>query len=75
MDRGEESLADASTRLGYPPRMRPEITPVGIGQAGPGQLRIDWKDGHRSLYPVRLLRLACRCAHCIGEPSYPITRQ
>jgi ATP-binding protein involved in chromosome partitioning len=47
--------------------MQPEITPVGIAQAGPDQLRIDWKDGARSLYAVRALRLACRCAVCVEE--------
>ncbi len=43
--------------------------PSAIEQAGPDQLRIEWQDGHESLYPVRLLRLACRCAHCVEEMS------
>ncbi len=43
------------------------ITPEEIGQAGPAELRIRWRDGHESLYPVRTLRLACRCAHCVEE--------
>ena len=38
-----------------------------IEQAGPKELRIAWQDGHESLYPVRLLRLACLCAHCVDE--------
>ena len=41
--------------------------PTSIEQAGSDQLRIQWQDGHESLYPVRLLRLKCRCAHCIEE--------
>ena len=42
-------------------------TPASIAQAGPDSLRIVWHDGHESVYPVRLIRLACRCAHCIDE--------
>jgi ATP-binding protein involved in chromosome partitioning len=41
--------------------------PAAIEQAGPDQLRIRWSDGVESLYAVRQLRLACRCAHCIEE--------
>lgn len=45
-----------------------EVTiPAGIEQAGPDRLRIRWRDGHESLYPVRELRLACPCARCIEE--------
>jgi len=43
--------------------------PKAIEQAGPQQLRIDWHDGHTSLYAVRDLRLACRCANCVDEHS------
>ena len=41
--------------------------PLSIAQAGPDRLRIVWQDGHESVYPVRQIRLACRCAHCIDE--------
>ena len=34
-----------------------------------------WQDGHESLFVSEELRALCRCAHCIGEPDYPITRQ
>lgn len=42
-------------------------TPAEIRQAGPDTLAITWHDGHRSHYPVRRLRLACSCAHCVDE--------
>ena len=43
--------------------------PTAIEQAGPDTLRIRWDDGVESLYPVRELRLACRCANCVEEFS------
>ena len=30
-------------------------------------IRIEWTDGHRSVYSHRFLRLRCPCAHCIDE--------
>jgi ATP-binding protein involved in chromosome partitioning len=44
-------------------------TPSAIEQAGPDTLRIRWGDGHESVYPVRNIRLSCRCAHCIEETT------
>ena len=43
------------------------FTPVGVAQEGPRRLGIAWADGHRSLYDVRALRLACGCAVCVDE--------
>ena len=42
-------------------------TPTAIRQGGPNQLAIEWQDGHRSVYDVRALRLACACAVCVDE--------
>ena len=41
-----------------------ELEKVELGEQG---ILIDWKDGHRSVYPHRFLRLRCPCAHCIDE--------
>ena len=43
------------------------ISPKKIEQAGADALRIEWSDGHASLYPVAYLRRSCRCASCVDE--------
>jgi DUF971 family protein len=43
------------------------VTPKGIHQQGARELAIEWADGHRSVYAVRMLRLCCGCASCIDE--------
>ena len=45
----------------------PSATPIRIAQAGPSELAISWSDGRESRFPVRRLRLACACAHCVDE--------
>jgi DUF971 family protein len=46
------------------PRTDPEtVAPTDDGM----RLAILWRDGHRSEYPPRVLRLNCRCAGCIDE--------
>jgi DUF971 family protein len=42
---------------------------------GDGTLFLAWQDGHESLFVGAELRALCRCAHCIGEPNYPISGQ
>ncbi len=42
-------------------------TPADIRQDGPRGLAITWGDGHKSVYDVRDLRLACGCAVCVDE--------
>ena len=34
-----------------------------------------WGDGHETILLLSELRLLCRCAHCAGEPDYPISGQ
>jgi len=34
---------------------------------GPQTLGVRWSDHHTSIYNVRNLRLACRCAYCVDE--------
>ncbi len=49
--------------------MSDATTPIEFRQASATELAIRWADGHESVYPVRDLRLACACAHCIDEWS------
>jgi len=41
--------------------------PVEIGRANQHDIKILWKDGPEVVYPARLLRLQCPCAHCVEE--------
>lgn len=43
------------------------MIPVQLKQLGKDALGIVWNDGHSSIYGVRKLRLACRCAQCVDE--------
>lgn len=45
------------------------FTATEIRQRGPRELAITWADGHRSVFAVRELRLACGCASCVDEWS------
>ena len=44
-----------------------DFIPTDIKQIDPCTLGIEWSDGHKSVYDVRALRLACACAHCVDE--------
>ncbi|HVQ27382.1 MAG TPA: DUF971 domain-containing protein [Planctomycetota bacterium] len=48
-------------------RLPPGARPVKLSQEGPDTLFVRWSHGHESRYPVRALRLACRCAQCVDE--------
>jgi DUF971 family protein len=46
------------------------ITPAHIGPTQDATaLVIEWRDGHRSVYDPRYLRLNCPCAGCVDEYS------
>jgi ATP-binding protein involved in chromosome partitioning len=41
--------------------------PAKIGPPGQKEIRVEWNDGHASIYSSRELRLACPCAGCVHE--------
>ena len=41
--------------------------PVEMTRSGEHDLAVLWKDGHRSVFPARVLRMACPCADCVDE--------
>ena len=48
--------------------MTPRLTPTSIQPIG-SELAIAWSDGAESYLPLDLLRRACPCAACGGEPD------
>jgi DUF971 family protein len=44
-------------------------------QIGGTTLFLAWGDRHETLFVAAEQRALCRCAHCIGEPDYPISGQ
>jgi ATP-binding protein involved in chromosome partitioning len=47
-------------------------TPVRIdADRGAGTLRLEWTDGHETLYDAVTLRWLCPCAYCRGEAGQP----
>ncbi len=50
--------------------MDASTTAVHVGPTEDGSaLRIDWADGHISIFEPRYLRLQCPCAGCVEEMS------
>jgi len=46
-----------------------------VQRIGDASVMLAWTDGHETLYLLEELRELCGCAHCKGEPNYPITGQ
>jgi DUF971 family protein len=46
----------------------PRLTPTNIQAIG-SELAIAWSDGTESYLPIEMLRRACPCAACGGEPD------
>jgi DUF971 family protein len=44
--------------------MSSATTPLRLDLQKDRQLTIEWQDGHRSVYPISLLRAKCPCAAC-----------
>jgi DUF971 family protein len=47
------------------------LTPTSVRRDGPDRLRIDWNDGHQSVYTWAHLRAHCPCAGCRDEREKP----
>ena len=44
-------------------------TPRVITRSDPNQVRIEWSDGHETVYTAQQLRAICPCARCVDEMS------
>jgi len=47
--------------------------PTNIEVLGDRSVFFRWSDAHETLLLLEELRALCRCAHCVGEPDYPIS--
>lgn len=45
----------------------PQVEPTDLEWIDKGVLGITWSDGHKGVYPVRVLRQRCPCAACTDE--------
>ena len=57
------------------PRPPAADQPATVEILGERSIFIRWDDGHETILMLADLRLLCRCAHCAGEPDYPISGQ
>jgi|SRR5581483_55275 len=83
-DRHESILPYRSIRLACPctacagtasdaPLAPAATQPARLEQLGEESLFVRWGDGHETVLLTEELRDLCRCAHCAGEPEYPIS--
>ena len=47
------------------------LVPVALSKDGPDRLRVEWNDGHQSVYTWKHLRAHCPCASCREEREKP----
>jgi DUF971 family protein len=55
------------------PLPAPAEQPERVEMLGGASLFIGWADRHETVLLTDELRALCRCAHCAGEPQYPIS--
>lgn len=60
---------------GRPPVGPNESQVARVKAIGDRTLFLAWADAHETFFVAEELRALCRCAHCVGEPDYPITGQ
>jgi DUF971 family protein len=47
--------------------------PLRVELLGEEAVFVSWADRHETVLLTEELRALCRCAHCAGEPQYPIS--
>jgi len=62
-------LVGGTNPICYHSPMPTPLLPVSMRQVSDHQIGIDWNTGHKSVFEVRALRIACQCAQCIDEMS------
>ncbi len=66
----EEGVARGEQRQGeYRERTGDTVVPRKIVQRLPGELAIEWDDGHRGRHTLETLRNECPCASCKAEAA------
>jgi len=58
---------------GGAPLPPPAEQPTRVELLGDEAVFVVWADQHETVLLTEELRALCRCAHCAGEPEYPIS--